>query len=156
MRIADRTGQNKKFVVSGALVCALGFPMLSRMDVDTGLIWILLSLFVMGAGVGMALVASTNLSFAYISEGQDGQLSGLTNTFRQAGSSAGVAILNAVFMAFIVISPGFADFEEGLVPGFRHAFFVAILISLVAFIVAMSLRDRETSEHRGDLPYAVG
>lgn len=155
-RIADRTGQNRRFVIAGALVCALGFLMLSRMDVDTGLPWILVSLFVMGAGIGMALVSSTNLSFTYISEGQDGQLSGLTNTFRQAGSSAGVAILNAVFMAFIVIAPGSVITEADLIPGFRHAFFVAILISLIAFVIAMGLKDREPSEARGHPVDAIG
>jgi EmrB/QacA subfamily drug resistance transporter len=142
-KIADRTGKCKKFVVIGALVSALGFYMLTRFDVDTGLPWILISLFVMGAGMGMALVASTNLSFGYISGGQDGQLSGLTNTFRQAGSSAGVAILNALFMAFLIYDPATISIEEGLIPGFRHAFFMAIIISLLAFVVAMGLRDKE-------------
>ena len=137
-RIADRTGKNRIFVVVGALVCALGFYMMMLFSNDTGLAWILVSLFVMGAGIGMALVASTNLSFGYISEGQNGQLSGLTNTFRQAGSSAGVAILNAVFMAFIVTVPA-----VDLIPGFKHAFFVAIIISMLAFVVAMGLRDNE-------------
>jgi len=138
-RIADRTGKNRIFVVVGAVVCALGFYMMMLFNNNTGLAWILISLFVMGAGIGMALVASTNLSFGYISEGQNGQLSGLTNTFRQAGSSAGVAILNAVFMAFIITVPA-----VDLIPGFKHAFFVAIIISLLAFIVAMGLRDKET------------
>jgi MFS family permease len=139
-KIADRTGKSKMFIVAGALVCALGFYMMTRFSADTDLPWILLSLFVMGAGIGSALVASTNLSFSYISEGQDGQLSGLTNTFRQAGSSAGVAILNAVFMAFIVAVPA-----VDLVPGFRHAFFIAIIISLLAFVVAMGVKDRSSS-----------
>ena len=136
-KIADRTGKNKTFVVVGALVCALGFYMMMLFDANTGLMWILASLFVMGAGIGMALVASTNLSFEYISEGQNGQLSGLTNTFRQAGSSSGVAILNAVFMAFIVTVPA-----VDLIPGFKHAFFIAIIIALIAFVVAMGLKDK--------------
>jgi EmrB/QacA subfamily drug resistance transporter len=146
-KVADKTGQNRKFVVAGALICAVGFLMMSRMAVETGLPYILISLFIMGAGIGMALVSSTNLSYSYIKEGQDGELSGLTNTFRQAGSSAGVAILNAVFLAFVVVQPGMPFVEDDLIPGFRHAFFVAILISLLAFIIAMSLRDR-TAENR--------
>jgi EmrB/QacA subfamily drug resistance transporter len=137
-KLADRTGQNRRFVVMGALVCALGFYMMTLFNADTDLLWILASLFVMGSGIGMSLVASTNLSFEYISEGQNGQLSGLTNTFRQAGSSSGVAILNAVFMAFIVTVPAI-----DLIPGFKHAFFVAIIISLLAFVVAMGLTDKE-------------
>jgi len=136
-KLADRTGKNKRFVVAGALVCAVGFYMMMLFDANTGLPWILISLFVMGAGIGMALVASTNLAFEYISEGQNGQLSGLTNTFRQAGSSSGVAILNAVFMAFIVTSPA-----VNLIPGFKHAFFIAIIIALLGFVVAMGLRDK--------------
>jgi MFS family permease len=136
-KMADRTGRCKRFVVAGALVCALGFYMMMMFDANTGLPWILVSLFVMGAGIGMALVASTNLAFEYIAEGQNGQLSGLTNTFRQAGSSTGVAILNAIFMAFIVTTQ-----PIDLVPGFKHAFFFAIVIALAAFIVAMGLKDR--------------
>jgi len=136
-KLADRTGKNKRFVVAGALVCALGFLMMTGFNNDTDLIWILLSLFVMGAGVGMALVASTNLSFDSISEEENGLLSGLTNTFRQAGSSSGVAILNCIFMSGIILSP-----TVNLIPGFRHAFFIAMIIALLGFVVAMGLKDK--------------
>ena len=125
-------------MVAEALICALGFYMMMLFDNDTGLPWALMSLFVMGAGIGMFLVASTNLSFEYITESQNEQLSGLTNTFRQAGSSSGVAILNATFIAFIVTVPAI-----DLIPGFKHAFFMAIVISLFAFIVTMGLKDKE-------------
>jgi len=137
-KLADRTGKNKRFIVAGALVCAAGFYMMMMFDQNTGFAWILVSLFVMGAGIGMALVACTNLSFEYISEGQNGQLSGITNTFRQAGSSSGVAILNAIFMAFIVTTT-----PVDLVPGFKHAFFFAIIIALLAFVIGMGLKDKE-------------
>ena len=136
-RIADRTGNNKVFVVAGALTSALGFFLMTLFDNDTQLWYILLSLFVMGAGMGMALVGSTNLAFGYIREGENGQLSGLTNTYRQAGSSAGVAILNAIFMSSIVLVP-----TIDLIPGFRHAFFAAVLIAMVGFVFAMSLKDK--------------
>ncbi len=139
-KVADRTGKNKMFVVAGALICAVGFFMLMGFGNGTGLTYILISLFVMGAGIGMALVASTNLSFEYIQEGEDGQLSGITNTFRQAGSSAGVAILNAVFMAFLIGPPA-----VDLIPGFRHAFFIAMIIALIGFVIAMGLKDKGRS-----------
>ena len=110
---------------------------MTMFDRDTQLWFILLALFVMGAGLGMAMVSSTNLAFGYIREGENGQMSGLTNTFRQAGSSAGVAILNAIFMGTIVLSPGI-----DLIPGFRHAFFTAVLIAMAGFVIAMSMRDK--------------
>ena len=136
-RIADRTGNNRVFVVAGSLIAALGFFLMTMFKVDTQLWFILLALFIMGAGMGMALVGSTNLAFGYIKEGENGHLSGLTNTFRQAGSSAGVAILNAIFMGSIIIEP-----TINLIPGFRHAFFAAVLISMLGFVFAMTLKDR--------------
>ncbi len=137
-RIADRTGRNKVFVVIGALMTSLGFFLMMGFDGDTGLAPIVAALLIMGAGVGTALVACTNLSFSYIGDEDNGQLSGLVNTFRQAGNSSGVAILNAVFMSFIVLSP-----TIDLVPGFRHAFFIAVIITLAAFVVAMGLKEKE-------------
>ena len=93
----------------------------------------------MGAGLGMALVCATNLAYGFIIEQENGQLSGQTMTFRQAGSSAGVVILNAVFVANLAIGAGTT--ADILMPGFRHAFFVAVVTSLVAFAVAMSMKN---------------
>ena len=138
-RIADRTGNCRIFAVAGSVICALGFVMMTFFNGDTGLWYILLALFVMGAGIGMAIVGTTNHSFKFIRPGEEGQLSGLTNTFRQAGSSTGVAVLNAVFMTSIVISA--ATIPDILVPGFRHAFFVAVLMAMAGFVVAMTLKD---------------
>ena len=108
-------------------------------DADTGLAYILLALFVMGAGVGMAMVAATNLAYSHITPGENGSLSGQTTTFRQAGSSAGVAILNAVFIANLSLGAG--SVSGILEPGFRHAFFVALLMGLAAFVLAMASRN---------------
>lgn len=135
-KITDRTGDNKTFIVIGSLVCAFGFFLMMTFNNGTELWFILIALFVMGAGIGMALVASTNLVYSHAKAGEDGQISGLTNTFRQAGSSAGVAILNAVFMATLIFN---SPLDYNLIPGFRHAFFVAVIISLIAFALSMSL-----------------
>ena len=95
--------------------------------------------------MGMTLVSATNLAYGFVSESENGQLSGQTTTFRQAGSSAGVAILNAVFMANITI--GAATTGAILMPGFRHAFFVAVLMTLTAFVIAMASKNaKDVSE----------
>ena len=138
-RITDRTGDNRMFIVIGTILAMAGFVMMMGFTLDTGIVFILLALFVMGAGMGMALVCATNLAYGYISEEENGQLSGQTMTFRQAGSSAGVAILNAVFVANLAFGAG--STAEILMPGFRHAFFIAVVITLVAFAVAMSSKN---------------
>ena len=143
-RITDRTGDNRTFVVIGTLLAAAGFIMMMSFGPDTGLPYILLALFIMGAGMGMSLVCATNLAYGYVTEEENGQLSGQTMTFRQAGSSVGVAVLNAVFVANLALGAG--STAAIMMPAFRHAFFVAVLMSLAAFAVAMSARNAEPSE----------
>lgn len=137
-KLSDKSGTNKIFMIVGILVAALGFIMFMRMEKGTDLVYIIASLIIMGAGMGMASVAATNLAFQYILPGEDGQISGLTNTFRQAGSSAGVAIIEAVFTATAasatVIGAGTA--------GYKQAFFLALIIALIAFVVAMGCKDK--------------
>lgn len=145
-KITDKTGNNRVFVIVGALLAALGFVMMMSFGESTEIWYILITLFVMGAGMGMALVAVTNHAFGFIKKGEDGLLSGLTNTFRQAGSSSGVAILNAIFMTFILTPAAGMTIGEILMPGFRHAFFVAALMSMFAFVIAMSLKQKEDTE----------
>ena len=144
-KITDRTGDNKTFVVLGTVFATVGFIMMMSFSPDTGLPYILLALFVMGAGIGMALVCATNLAYGYISgDEENSQLSGQTQTFRQAGSSAGVAVLNAVFVANLAIGAG--STAAVLMPAFRHAFFVAVVISMVAFVIAMSSKNAKKPE----------
>ena len=50
----------------------------------------------------MALVSVTNLSLKYVFKGEEGQLSGLTNTYREGGITLGVATLNATFMVSVI------------------------------------------------------
>ena len=138
-KITDRTGDNRTFVVIGTVLAAIGFIMMMSFSPDTGLPYILLALFVMGAGLGMALVCSTNLAYGYISEDENSQLSGQTQTFRQAGSSAGVAVLNAVFVANLAIGAG--STAAVLMPAFRHAFFVAVVLAMMAFVIAMASKN---------------
>lgn len=138
-RITDRTGNYRVFAASGAIIAAVGFFLMMGFGKDTNIAYILLALFVMGAGVGMAMVASTNLAYGFAEPSENGQLSGQITTFRQAGSSSGVAVLNAVFMANIALGAG--SVGAILLPGFRHAFFIAVVMSLAAFAVVMGARN---------------
>ena len=121
--------------------------MLALLRADSSLWYILLALFIMGMGIGIALVASTNLCLSYSDDGEDGQMSGLINTFRQAGSSAGVAVLEAVFAGAIVV-PLIIDPSNlsWLMTGFRPAFFVATVFALIAFVISMFVRDKKVRE----------
>lgn len=143
-KASDRTGRNKRFVTLGCLITAVGFGMMCLFGFETSYAYILITLFVMGFGVGMTLVASTNLAFSHTSDEDGGGLSGLVNTFRQAGSSIGVAVLNAIFIAGIAtIHP---IFEGALIDGFRWAFIAAVIMALIAMAISLTAKD---GEHKG-------
>ena len=139
-KISDKTGVNSGMVSIGCLIAAVSFLMMNRFGENTGLPFVIIALLLMGMGMGIALVASTNLSMRFAESGEEGQLSSIINTFRQAGSSAGVAIMESVFAIGIVLPlviPG------GLVYAFRPAFFVACLFCLAAFVCSRFTKDRE-------------
>lgn len=139
-KMSDKTGLNSRVMSIGCLVSALGFFMMTYFVPDTGLWFIILALFVMGAGMGMALVAATNLCYGFADEGEDGEISGIINTFRQAGSSTGVAILEAVFISNVAVA---ASGAVDLAPGFKPAFFMAMILALVAFALSMFVKDKK-------------
>lgn len=140
-KLSDKNGKNKRFVMLGCLVGAVGFGMMYFFGMDTGLPYIIASLFVMGIGVGMTLVAGTNLAFSHSDDADSGSMSGLVNTFRQAGGSVGVALLSSVFMA----SLGTVLVKADLIPGFSTAFVVAVVLSLAGMVISMFAKD---GEHR--------
>ena len=101
--------------------------------------------FLLMMSVAMALVSCTSLAYGYIRPEENSQLSGQTTTFRQAGSSIGVAVLNATFMANLAY--GAVTVAGILEAGFKHAFFVAVVMALFGFVLAMSTRNaKDASE----------
>jgi len=141
-KMSDKTGMNSRIVSAGCLIMAVGFLMFTFLSAGSGLLYILIALFVMGAGAGMALVSDTNLCLGYAKDGESGEMSGLINTFRQAGSTAGVALMESVFAASVVVSTVFVTSD--LLTGFRPAFFVAMVMALIAFAISMFVKDRST------------
>jgi len=141
-RHSDRTGLNSRVVSLGCLIMAAGLLMMVHLAADTSLWYILLALFIMGAGTSIALVADTNLCLGYAEKDESGEVSGLINTFRQAGSTAGVAITEAVFAASVTFTAlGFSP--SALMTGFRPAFVVTTLLVLIAFVLSMHVKDRK-------------
>ncbi|WP_043110125.1 MDR family MFS transporter [Paraoerskovia marina] len=96
-QIISRTGRYKVFPILGTAITALGLYLLSLMGVGTSTLQAGLSMFVLGAGLGMVtqvLVLSVQNSVEYRDLGT--ATSGAT-FFRTIGSSVGVAVFGSVF-----------------------------------------------------------
>lgn len=105
-QIIGRTGRYKVFPVVGTATMAVGFVMLSQMGAATPLWQQSVSLFILGAGIGLCmqvliLVVQNTSSFADLGVATSG-----VTFFRTIGSSFGAAIFGSLF----------ANFLAGLIP----------------------------------------
>jgi MFS family permease len=95
-RMAGRHSQ-RRLVRMGFGGTVLGFALLALVRVDTDALWPLVpGLFVMGVGVGIMLTASVNLVQSAWPEEVQGDISGVSRSVSNLGSSLGVAIAGSI------------------------------------------------------------
>ena len=117
----------------GAGVAAGSFAIMMMYDVDSGWIMILVGLAIFGIGEGLYMAPNTNYIFTMVTKEYEGITSGLSSTFKNIGSSFGIAAMESVFTASIVGSD--------LVPGFRVAFILGGVLSLLAAVMMLVTRN---------------
>ncbi|WP_099041483.1 MDR family MFS transporter [Mycobacterium neglectum] len=99
--IVGRTGRYKVFPVVGTATMAVGFALLSQMGAATPIWQQSVSLFILGAGIGLCmqvliLVVQNTSSFADLGVATSG-----VTFFRTIGSSFGAAIFGSLFANFL-------------------------------------------------------
>ncbi|WP_438943114.1 MDR family MFS transporter [Nonomuraea aridisoli] len=95
-RMVSKSGRVKPYIVTGAVVLTIGFLGLSAMDHETSLVFIAVSMVLVGAGVGMSM---QNLVLAIqntVPLRELGAASGAITFFRSLGGTIGVSVLGAV------------------------------------------------------------
>lgn len=86
--------------LEAAAILGLGLSLSRTADA-----WVLAGwLFVYGGGVGMATAQLTSVILADVPVRQSGQASGLQSTFRQLGSSLGIALLGTLLISTLGVS----------------------------------------------------
>jgi MFS family permease len=95
-RMAGRHSQ-RRLIRMGFGGTVLGFALLALVRVDATAVWPLIpGLFVMGVGVGIMLTASVNLVQSAWPEKVQGDISGVSRSVSNLGSSLGVAIAGSL------------------------------------------------------------
>src|SRR5215211_1204877 len=98
-RMAGRHSQ-RRLIRMGFAGTVIGFALLALIRVDTTAVWPFIpGLFVMGVGVGIMLTASVNLVQSAWPEEVQGDISGVSRSVSNLGSSLGVAIAGSVLVA---------------------------------------------------------
>jgi EmrB/QacA subfamily drug resistance transporter len=94
-RLAQRIGF-RWVAPTGLLAMALGFFLLSRLDVDTPYWFFVIGVLLFGVGMGLAGTPATTALTSSLPMAKQGVASAMNDTTREVGSAFGVAILGAV------------------------------------------------------------
>ena len=149
--LADRIG-SRLLSPLGLAVAALGLFMLSRLDVNSALWFIVLALVLGGVGRGIFFSPNTSSFMGAAPGAESGMASGLLATGRTVGQALSIAVMGAVFGAL-----GGSEAGNGLERGggqaleqtFTQAFDTALLvaagIATLAFAVSL-LRGKQQKE----------
>jgi len=141
--IVTRFGARRVLVVS-LLVFAAGLLWLAQTPSDASFVVHLLGpTLVIGAGIGGAFIAGTQLAVDDVSEVDSGLAGGLVNTSQQIGGALGLAILSTVAAARTEqLQSSGASFADAMTSGLSWMFLGAAVAAVAAALVAAVVRQR--------------
>ena len=176
-QLISRWGKYRIFPIVGTAVITVGMILLSRLGVSTSLWMAALAMVVLGLGLGMVmqvlvLAVQNAVDYKFLGVATSG-----STMFRSIGGSIGVSLFGAIFAnrlhtelahrfgqsvhlpvatapaAIRALPPAVrGSYAHALTAALSPVFFVAALISSVAFILALLLPDvplRQTSAAEG-------
>ncbi|MCW2289827.1 EmrB/QacA subfamily drug resistance transporter [Leucobacter luti] len=95
-QIITRTGKWKRYMVTGAIALLAGLLMMGQLRYDTTYWYVGVSMFVMGAGVGMTMQNLVLVVQNTVSPTQMGVASSAVTFFRTIGGTAGMSAMGAM------------------------------------------------------------
>jgi EmrB/QacA subfamily drug resistance transporter len=98
-QIISRTGRYRIFPITGTIVLAAGYLVLTFLTYDKPLWFIFIAMFLIGLGLGQMMQTLTLASQNSVLPTQMGVATGASTFFRQIGGTLGVAVLLSVLFA---------------------------------------------------------
>ncbi len=134
-RLARRRSQ-KTLIWAGFVVATAGLLLLLLLGGKTASIWVFVpGLLLVGLGVGVMLTASVNVVQSAFPEKDQGEISGLSRSVSNLGSSLGTAIAGSVLVADLLT--GNRNFGLALI--------TMIVFSCIGLVAALLLPSQQTS-----------
>lgn len=97
-QLISRFGKWKSYVVGGAVALVIGIFMLGQLSYDTSYWYVGISMFVLGAGIGMLMQNLVLVVQNTVVPQQLGAASSAVNFFRTLGGSAGMSIMGTLLV----------------------------------------------------------
>jgi MFS family permease len=142
-RLAKRRAQ-RTLILAGFVVTIAGIAALLLLVTGSPTAWAFApGLLLIGLGLGVMLTPSVNLVQSSFSEGQQGEISGLSRSVSNLGSSLGTAIAGTILVAGITVTP---ERSYGL------AMAVLAVVGLVGLVAAVLLPSQLQAKTAQDVP----
>ncbi len=160
-RLVGRFGARPSLLVAGVAL-VVSAVMLTRLEADTSLGYLVIAYFVFGVGFGLVNPPITNTAVSGMPSAQAGVAAAVASTSRQVGATLGVAIAGAV------AGGGASSLGAGFAAATRPAWWIIVglggavlVLSLVtttgwANRTAATTADRFRDDRRGGSPPALG
>jgi MFS family permease len=133
-RLAQRFEQ-RRLIQAGFLITIAGLLLLLALASATSdLLSFVPGLFLMGAGLGVMLTSSVNVVQSAFPEEDQGEISGLSRSVSNLGSSLGTALVGAVIISVATIGN----------QAYANAILTMILFSAIGFVAAVMLPRTQT------------
>jgi MFS family permease len=147
-RFARRHPQ-RWLIIAGFLITAVGMVLLLVLVRAHSGVWRWIpGLLLFGAGVGVMLTSSVNVVQSSFPEADQGEISGLSRSVSNLGSSLGTALVGSVLVA--VKLPEGKPFAVGLIV----MLVIAVIGLVLGVLIPRSPADAATAETRGTEPAA--
>ena len=132
-RLSDRFGP-APVATAGLAAEVIGLWAMSRLDLDSGLGWVALTLAVVGVGLGLFSVPNMSFVMGSLPADMQGAAGGISLMMRTAGIVAGAAMAGALFDA--------REASDGFAAAFGFTFACSAAICLVAFALSLTRMTR--------------
>ena len=129
----------------GMCLIAVGLYLLSALESSTPYRFIILSLIVLGLGIGIFISPNNSALMGSAPIHRQGIAAGLLATARNVGMALGVGLSGAIFNTYY--HPTLSPTGQSLYPALQNSFLVACIVAFIGVILS-SIRSETNSLHK--------
>ncbi|PWR75219.1 MFS transporter [Methanospirillum stamsii] len=145
----NRVGGKKLCICAGIILIA-GYFLMTRLRIETHIESVILSLLLIGFGMGLMMTPISNMIMNSVSKKYQGMISSLTSLERFAPMTLGIAFANLIFVQGILSIAEHRGITESapvhiklelMTAGFDLAFFCSFIIAIIIFVLSLFIRQ---------------
>jgi len=153
----DRTGP-KILCIAAGISLALGYFLMTRLHPDTLTGYVVVSLVLIGFGLGLMITPVSNMIMNSVSRTKQGMVSSLTSLERFAPLTLGIATFNLIFTQGVLMIANVHEVTttapvdlkvEVLAAGFDLAFLLSFILGIVILVLAFIVKVEIHPDYQG-------